>query len=500
MKISSSNFHNFILNLFIKICIFSIVFFNFSMISAKSNSISQKLKLPFSLLNQYFEYFVEKDGKVNLSDKAFYLNKVLYYNQNMNVYQIDPDFLNLFKNSKIFVNYISQYPISIDYNLNKSINSSLNLIPSGNSMGLCLIIQNEFTTLELCISRKPISIVELNAPKVKIDNQSVDASGMVILNVDNERLGLNIDFNEQNYIHLKTEKKFFNLVNLKKDIQEEELKARFLISKNKKNWDEKLSLTSDSFKIPYDEIITLNQDYLITDLNFKNTNYDYEYKDPPSLFKVSTQRYGVEPTLYYSSLTSQNAQDFLVNLNSDMGKGIKLFYQNDVGKTQQNFYSFLFFVTSIQNDVQNQTILNKYHIPYQLSYMRKFLYSNNLSLGLGTFIQENLFFTDSATSEATELFTAVNSGLSAFVDYKIYNQQKIEVTIPFEAKVLQPVVQGKSKVNTGFSFELGIKGSYQLGWGRFSLGISYGERFQNSEEIQLKEQFFNYNAGYIYLF
>lgn len=466
-----------------------------------SGSIS-KNKLPFVYLNQYFTYKLINSHTVQVNDLNYDLND-LVVTTTENGFAVElKGSLDSFNKAPGFSLITAQDKKNV---IVKATTDDGKFILSNNEKNVinpefvCLYKKNQFTTIQICkaIERDQKS----GTNTLTVNSQKVDPEGTVILNdTNNKKILLSLSQENNDFIHIETIKRLILPVKLDKAVDSENFDIQFIDAGNSRYaWEDKVNLNQNFFPLKFDELMTLKQGIYFNSSVTAATGLSETYIDRDKLQKKYYNKLVFEPIMVFSELSGKSSTADAI-LRSDMGIGVSILADHYMENGHNVFGSFSIYSSKLSPTTNNTKINNPETSLMTLAAGYKYNLNDKWAVsGVGR-LQEDTFF-NQVNSNTIALTKAMIKMIGVVPEHTFYNSGKLVMNASLGGYLLLPTdVENSTTTKMGTLFEVDAKASYKMGWGRFTGGLSFGNRIQENGTYSYNGADVTYRLGLLYLF
>ena len=469
----------------------------------------EKVVLPFTFLNQYFEYEVSDTKDVIISDRKIPFGTQYVQIEQSQLVIATNDF---FKSSVWNVYFKDASGKVIDslkkVNLDTDFKSD-NLKKSTiiNSTSVCLMSTNRYTQAIVCKSLK--ADANNTKPQVFINGTQTQNYGRIILTQPSERISLEIRQNAFELIKITTVKRLFLPSEIEKDSSKEMYEIKFydLVDKTF-SWSDDIAYEQESFTIPNDNLILVKQDFFNKDYSKKDIKITY-YK-PVIPRKSINNMFAITPYLTFSNLNGNTSSQNL-NLQSKMGFGVRGFINYEFDKKNEIFDYFKYFdFMSFNGSFKKSEYISSLN-SYTINNNDTFFY--NLSAGLSKIVNPDFYYgpyiniakdstiDKTSASQQIGLGSMLNLDIGAQFHYVLYEKGKFQSHV-FSGLGLMLPSQYSDESTKLFSprFYIQSEVGYRELNSAYFIGFYYGYRQQETSSQKIKDQNFDYIINYTVYF
>jgi len=469
----------------------------------------EKVALPFTFLNQYFEYSVSQNDEIYISGKKIVFNSDFVKFTDSKLTIKSQDFLKsvpwnvYFKNSsgKVIEN-IKKIDLKDDFTSEIISESVLKEASS-----VCLVSSNRYTQAIVC---KSVSRATLNNQmQILINGNIAQKQGRIILTQPNEKIFLEIKFGQEDIIKVSTVKRVFLPSEIEKDSSKEVYDIKFYDLVDKLySWTDSIGYEQESFIVPNDNIISVQQDFFNKDYTKKDVRMTY-YK-PQIPRKSINNMYALNPFLTFSNLIGNtNSQN--LNLQSKMGFGLRGFLNTEFDKKNTYLsrfanFDFMSFNGSFKKNeyissLNSYTINNNDSFFYNVSAGLSKIYDPDFYYGPFVNISKDSSIDKSASALQVGLGSMLNLDAGVQAHYLVFERGHFQSNI-FSGLSLMLPAQYSGETTTLFSpkFYLQADVGYREINTAYFFGFYYGYRQQETSSQKIKDQNFDYTFNYTVYF
>lgn len=216
------------------------------------------------------------------------------------------------------------------------------------------------------------------------------------------------------------------------------------------------------------------------------------------VLEVSYNKLGVEPFLIYSEISARSTT-LSVKLVTGLGKGARIFYQRNLDTKKELLTQITAYQTEVTNDINSTTILNRPQSPFEVSGGLKYHLAKKWSVSANLGLQELLVYTNSSLNEIT-VKKIQNVYLYFSPEYSIYRKLRWDFSLAGGFGYLKPLSATSADAQNGSYFDLELKTSHKLNFGRVYAGINYLSRHQQNDNFTFNDNTVTYKVGTYYLF
>jgi len=482
-------------------------FIIFSCIAQAKEAVS----LPFTFLNQHFEYSVDNTQNVVIANKDFQWSKEFIRFQDNKLLISSNNFLktsiwNVYFKNKIDKTVLNIKGVNLDQDYKSEVLSN-DLIRD--TEVVCLAASNRYTQAMICKKISNQNSESTNQfPVVSINEKASTLVGSIILTHPKEKITLRISLGERDFIQVTTRKRQIIPSEIEKDSSNEMYEIKFYDLEDKLfSWKENISFDQEKFNIQNDKIISVQQDFFNKDYSKKDLKITY-YKPPVPKKKINNM-YQVSPFLGFGNLVG-NTSNQNVNLQSELGFGVRGYYNYEFDKENRylkslSYFDFMSFVASFKklqyiSSINSYSINNENPFLYQLSAGLSVVYNQDLYYGFGLNINKEDSLAKDVSSQVINVSSVLNIDIGGYAHYLLYAKNKIQSHVLAGAGLLLPAQYSGESTSLGTRFFTEFQVGYRDLNTLYSFGLNYGYRQQETSSQKIKSQTFDYTLGYAVYF
>jgi len=469
----------------------------------------EKIALPFTFLNQYFDYSIDSQSKIKISSKSILWNsELIILKENRLLIQSNDFFKNVnwnvyFKNEKSKIIF-SLKNVSIDKNFMSDVlpESALKETES-----ICLISSNRYTQALVCKSVKANSAVT-SYPQVMINGKTSSLTGRIILTQPKEKITLDIKASAKDLIRITTQKRLFVPSEIERDSSKQIYEIKFYDLEDKLfSWSDDIGYEQESFDIQNDKILNVKQDFFNKDYTKKDIKISY-YK-PPIPRKNINNMYAVYPYLGFANVVG-NTTNQNVNLQSSIGFGFRGYLNYEFDKKNQylkylSLFDFMSFTVNFKkldyiSNVNNYSINNDGSFLYQLSSGLSIVYNEDLYYGVSLNINKDHSLEKVSSASKIGIGSLLNFDLGGYAHYLIFERGHLQSNVMSGLGFILPSQYSGESTQMGTRFYTKFDVGYREINTIYTLGFNYSYRQQETSAQKIKDQTFDYTFGYSVFF
>lgn len=460
-------------------------------------------KLPFVYLNQYFTYKLINPNTIQVNDVSYDLRDLVVTNTEKGFAVELKGSLENFNKSPGFslISATDKKNVVVKFSSDDGkyllTNNDKNAVTDPESV--CLYKKNQFTIIQIC---KAIDRDQKDGKaSITVNSQTVDPEGTVILNdTNNKRIIFSVTRPNHDFINIETIKRLILPVKADKAVDSENFDIQFIDAGHSRYaWEDKINLNQNYFTLKFDELMSLKQGIYFNNSITVATGLSEVYIDRDKLQKKYYNKLVVEPIMVFSELAGKSDTADAI-LRSDMGIGISILADRYLENGQNIFGSFSFYSSKLSPTTNNTRIQDPETTLMTLSAGYKYALNDKWAVaGVGR-LQEDTFF-NQVNSNTVALTKAMIKMIGAVPEYTFYNKDKLVMGASLGAYILLPTdVPNSTTTSMGTLIEFDAKASYKMGWGRFTGGLTYGNRNQKNDVYSYNAADVTYRLGLLYLF
>ncbi|MEQ1723286.1 MAG: hypothetical protein ABL930_08915 [Pseudobdellovibrio sp.] len=214
--------------------------------------------------------------------------------------------------------------------------------------------------------------------------------------------------------------------------------------------------------------------------------------------EIAYNKLGVEPFGIYSELIGASSV-IEARLITNLGQGLKVYYQNNITTTYEALFSISAYRTEIVADKNSTTLVEKEQTPISTQAGLRQHFNDDWSLTGLLSINQDLFFEQTATNEVT-VKKAINSSLKVSPEFTFLRYEKLTLALNAGLALLMPTSVAGSATKIGTLYDAEFKVLHKLDYGRVYAGLAYDSRQQKNDTYDFKENSLTYKIGTYYLF
>ena len=486
-----------------------LILFCLSFLLTLATFAKEKVALPFTFLNQYFEYSVNQNDEVFISGKKISFNSdfIKFTESKLQIKSdefLKPIVWNIyFKNSagKVIDN-VKKIDLKNDYT-----SDVINEATVKDTTSVCLASANRYTQVIICKSIG--ASATNNQSQVFINGSLSQKQGRIILTQPNEKISLEIKFGSQDVIKVSTVKRQFLPSEIEKDSSKEVYDIKFYDLVDKLySWTDSIGYEQESFIVPNDNIISVQQDFFNKDYSKKDVRMTY-YK-PQIPRKSISNMYAFNPFLTFSNLIGNTSSQNL-NLQSKMGFGLRGYFNTEFDKKNDflskfAYFDFMSFNGSFKKNeyissLNSYTINNNDSFFYNISAGLSKIYDPDFYYGPFINISKDSSIDKTAGASQIGLGSMLNLDAGVQAHYLVFERGHFQSNI-FSGLSLMLPAQYSGETTTLFSPRLYLQadvGYREINTAYF-FGFYYGYRQQETSSQKIKDQNFDYTFNYTVYF
>lgn len=473
-------------------------------------------RIPFVFLNQYFSYEILDSDKMLLSDKTLDFKNLTFDTQKKNVSVNLTYFAGLgFGNYNLVLKDSDQKVLA---NKQLAINTPQSLgvrnfnVPA-NVAYACIQSASLSTHLEIC---KNSDAVRSDSKGAKVDSQSVENVGIVVLKDVDKPISFEARMSPTNSVNLITKKRIFYPKNIVKDAQTSVLNIKFAdnqLPAGKNTWDEKIDVSQTTITVPKDTILNLQQDIYFTKPDMQNVAVTYsapepkvkpkaevakskvEVKKPEPVYMIPKTQFHLEPLLVFSGYKGENST-ISATLASDLGKGFSFTYLDKMDDAKDLVAHAMAYQTGISGDVNQTTINNSTQLLYAVGGGIRYRLTDSFGVIPEVELQQDLFFKNTAGTTQIDMVSGLNKQININPYWIFYSSKYQQASLDLGFSYILPTSAGGLSVKSGYKYKYGLSYQYKLPTSAILLGFQTGSRKQDYDDVKFSESFIFMRAGY----
>lgn len=490
-----------------------IVFFYFTFFFSLAAFSNEKVALPFTFLNQYFDYAVQNDNQIMISgrnldfgyDFVDLKNNLLIFKNNE---FLDNNFWNIEiknKNGKS-IEIVKRAKIS-----HQSQIAIKNIEILKDAVSICLSSANKYTQAVLCKAINNINHTNTNngsyvthEPTIEVNGLSVQKMGRIVLTQARERVLFRIKYSNFDFVQIVTFKRLFVPSEIEKNSNQEVYDIKFYdLVDRLYSWSDIIAYDQESFVIPNDSILRVQQDFFNKDYSKKDTKITFYRPSIP--LKSVNNMYTISPYLTFANLNGNTSNQNL-NLQSQMGYGLRggLNFEFDKKNKYLQYIKNFDFI-SINTSFEKNSFLPSIN-SYTINNRDTYFY--NLSLGLnkifnydfyyGPFVNVSKDFLISKTSDTKNinLESMYNVDTGVQMRYLVFEKGPFQSNLFSGLSMLLPAQYSSETTSLAPRFFLQADVGFRNINTAYLFGFHYDYREQQTSSQKIKEQSFDYMFNY----